>query len=263
MGAVPRALVVDHVAVTKPSPHPVLGLLIAVVVCPVLVVACGDDGHESADSTTTSVADDEPVSTTDAPPTTRAPRATEAPPQTPPATQAPTTAEAPPPEVVSEMLDGAQAVCRGEGSLPGAAAYDPAAPGPHPVLVLVGDHPDYGWYAWEPIPLPDSWAVDLNQSTRAQLVACIDRRDGLELAQVCEVSGAEDRSVEIYAATDSHVTLYEAATGETIAAATVTGSEPKSCPLSVIFSGDQTVVRLYSAPSGDSLSGFLSPHVEP
>lgn len=169
------------------------------------------------------------------------------------------------PQQTSQVLDSGSALCQGRGGIPGTAGYDPAAPGPHPVLVLDGNHDSgYTWFAWTPVPEPRNGVANLDQYTYAQLVACIDGRDVLELARVCDVTGSDgsvdpSRSVEIYNATSYHVTVYAAATGEPVAETSLPQSEPAGCPLSVIFSGDQTVVTLYASPSEDSLRAFLEP----
>jgi len=168
------------------------------------------------------------------------------------------------PAEATQVLTDASALCQGQGSIADTPAYDPTADGPHPVLVLTGTHDsDYRWFAWDPVPEPGTGIATLDQYAQAPLVACIDGSDGLELAHVCPVEGSDDRTVEIYTAASHHVTVYAAATGERVAEATLTDSEPQDCPLSVIFSGDQTVVRLYASPSEHSLRAFLDPLIQP
>jgi len=236
-----------------PRRHETLVAVLAVAV----MVSCGGDDRAADDvamATTTA-----PTSTT-LPPTTLLPT-TLLPTTSPPTTTVPTTTLSN--EQYVDALIGAEAVCHGAG-MADAAAYDPEDPGPHPVLVFAGNHPDYSLYELLPDPsLPDGWVADLNQYAEAELVACVDGRDGLELARVCEVSGEPDRSVEIYSAAGYEVTLRVAATGEVIASDVVSGTEPMDCPLGVIFSGHQTLVRLYTVPSGESLGQFLAPHVAP
>ena len=168
------------------------------------------------------------------------------------------------PAEATQVLTDASALCQGKGSIASTPAYDPGTDGPHPVLVLTGSHDsDYRWFAWTPVPEPGAGIATLDQYAQVQLVACIDRRDGLDLARVCPVEESEDRTVEMYNAASYHVTVYAAATGERVAEASLTDSEPQDCPLSVIFSGDQPVVRLYASPSEDSLRTFLDPLVNP
>jgi hypothetical protein len=173
------------------------------------------------------------------------------------------------PQQTSQVLESGSALCQGGGGIPGTAGYDPAAPGPHPVLVLDGNHDSgYTWFAWTPVPEPGNGVAHLDQYAYAQLVACIDAREGLELARVCDVVGSDGsvdpgRSVEIYNAANYHVSVYAAATGELVAETSLTQSEPEGCPLSVIFSGDQTVVTLYASPSEDSLRAILEPLIQP
>jgi hypothetical protein len=56
---------------------------------------------------------------------------------------------------------------------------EPSTDGPHPLLVLTGYHDsDYRWFAWTPVPDPGTGIATLDQYAQAQLVACVDRRDG-------------------------------------------------------------------------------------
>jgi hypothetical protein len=173
------------------------------------------------------------------------------------------------PQETMEVLERASALCRGEGGMPGTTPYDSATAGTHPVLVVDGNHhDDYRSYAWAPVPEPGDGVVRLNQYSYAQLVACIDSREGLELARVCEVQSSDgtvdkDRKIKIFNAARYHVTVYAAESGELIAETNLTESEAEGCPFSVIFSGDQTVVRLYASPSEESLRTFLAPLVQP
>ena len=178
----------------------------------------------------------------------------------------PTLREAPAldPAEATQVLTDASALCQGQGGIANTPAYDPDTDGPHPVLVLTGNHDsDYRWFPWTPVPEPGKGIATLDQYAQAQLVACIDRRDGLDLARVCPVEESDDRTVEIYTAASYHVTVYAAATGERVADTSLTDSEPQDCPLSVIFSGDQTVVRLYASPSEESLRTFVDPLINP
>lgn len=168
------------------------------------------------------------------------------------------------PAEATQVLTDASALCQGQGGIANTPAYDPDTDGPHPALVLTGNHDsDYRWFAWTPAPEPGAGIATLDQYAQAQLVACIDRRDGLDLARVCPVEESDNRTVEIYTAASYHVTVYAAATGQRVAEASLTDSEPQDCPLSVIFSGDQPVVRLYASPSDDSLRAFLDPLINP
>lgn len=232
--------------------------------------ACGGGDAASNDTTTTTpVVTPSPVDSTVASPEPAAPI-----PKAPSPEATPLEVEIPEgPEMdtaqMVEFSENVSALCRGGGGVPGTAAYDPAAPGPHPVLVYAGNHDaDYASYGWRPAPPPGNGILNYNQYAYAQLVACIDGREGLGLARVCDVQGSdgsidETRSVEIYNAASYHVTVYAAATGEPVAETSLTQSEPEGCPLSVIFSGDQTVVTLYASPSEDSLRAFLEPLIVP
>ena len=225
-----------------------------------LLVSCGGD-----DDTVDGAAE---VTTTRSAPTSQPTRTQTSTTASAPTTQPATTTTRAPITTLSsetyyEVLARAEAVCRG-AAMAEAAVYDPDEPGPHPVLVFAGNHPDYGLYELLPeVPLAEGWNADLNKYSEVELVTCVDGRDGLELAQVCEVSGEPGRSVEIYDAAGFNLTLRVAATGEAIATGTVDGSEPEECPISVIFSGDQEVVRLYTVPSAESLSEVLAPLVAP
>lgn len=237
------------------------------------MLVVGGCGQEPSPQTSASSSAGSPSATPSATPTP-APRAPTAATPTTSTTPSPTgqpdtqpaLREAPAldPAEATQVLTDASALCQGQGGIANTPAYDPSTDGPHPALVLTGSHDsDYRWFAWTPAPEPGAGVATLDQYAQAQLVACIDRRDGLDLARVCPVEESEDRTVEIYNAASYHVTVYAAATGERVAEASLTDSEPQGCPLSVIFSGDQTVVRLYASPSEDSLRTFLDPLINP
>lgn len=230
--------------------------------------ACSGGETASTDpATNTSVVTPPPGEPTFASPEAAAPTAT-----VPSSEATPTAVEIPDgPELdtaqMVELSENVSTLCHGGGGIPGTTAYDPVTPELHPVLVYAGIHEDdYASYGWRPVPPPGNGILTYNQYAYAQLIACIDGREGLALARVCGVQGSdrsidETRSVEIYNAASYHVTVYAAATGELVAETTLTESEPAECPFSVIFSGDQTVVRLYALPSDDSMLAFLNPLV--
>jgi len=244
--------------------------LAGVIVVATVMVSCGQAsdplGTEVPSGSPTKAA--KPASTAEATPSPASPLPT----STPEPSDAPVELPDAPqldPQQTSQVLESGSALCQGRGGIPGTTGYDPAAPGPHPVLVLDGNHDSgYTWFAWTPVPEPGNGVANLDQYAYAQLVACVDGRDGLELARVCDVVGSDGsvdpaRSVEIYNAASYHVSVYAAATGEPVAQTSLTESEPEGCPLSVIFSGDQTVLTLYASPSEDSLRVFLEPLIAP
>lgn len=234
-------------------------LLVVVVSAVLMLTGCSED-TSTAPANGTDAGTAAPADRAESPSTAPEPS------QTP--TELPDAPELDTQEMI-EVLDNASALCHGEGRMPGTTPYNPAAARMHPVLVVDGNHrADYRLYAWAPIPEPGDGVVELNQYSYAQLVACIDAREGLELARVCDVQSSDgtvdkERRVKMYNAARYHVTVYAAATGELIAKTNLTESEPEGCPMSVIFSGDQTVVRLYASPSEESLRAFLAPLIQP
>lgn len=103
-----------------------------------------------------------------------------------------------------------------------AAAYDPDAPGPHPLVLL---HPDGKSDPWTYRLLAD-WGPASREAPDVQLVVCVVRRE--HRLELCEY-GIGNHSVKriqhrIY------LEVREARTGALIAKETLMGSEPSRCP---------------------------------
>ena len=148
-------------------------------------------------------------------------------------------------------------VCRGTGVA--AASEFAAGAGLHPVAVLAGADPDYGFSAAQ---LPDGWKAQFPELGTVELVACMNRTSATPV-ELCE--GYEDDGVSWSVQThDStyEVTLRSATTAEIIDEITL-DAPADGCPIFSSFSeGSPDPVLDYETPSAE-LEVFLKPHVQP
>lgn len=157
------------------------------------------------------------------------------------------------------------ALCGGGEGNPAAAPYSAAGPSP---VYLGGELPDYTAFGpsavWRPI---DSGAV--------QLVACVDRERRGELVHTCQYPPAPGqpvgRTLNLFTAV-YRLTVYEARTGNRLAAMEVTGdrygsdpavSEPDPCRAATGAPEDGLPGRRYSRPSHRQIEQALTPFVVP
>ncbi|WP_157105934.1 hypothetical protein [Nocardia sienata] len=157
------------------------------------------------------------------------------------------------------------ALCGGGEGNPAAAPYSAAGPSP---VYLGGELPDYTAFGpsavWRPI---DSGAV--------QLVACVDRERRGELVYTCQYPPAPGqpvgRTLNLFTAV-YRLTVYEARTGNRLAAMEVTGdrygtdpavAEPDPCRAATGAPEDGLPGRRYSRPSHQQIEQALTPFVVP
>lgn len=212
----------------------------------VSVAACssGDDGSEEPDPTAPA---EEPAPSGDETSTDE------------PAADETVTEETEPAVTPVDILTDFGDVCRGV-SLPGATAYDPAVPGPHPVVAITGEGTDFDPALSD---LPDTWDPVIGQEATVELVACLARTEAT-LAQTCDGYQDDDGGdtgnvVEMYDTTYD-VRLIAATTGEEVAS-TELQATGEDCPFLVFFDEGEKVKPWYSEPT-DALVAFLAEFVE-
>ena len=157
---------------------------------------------------------------------------------------------------VAVFSDDFESVCRGTG-VAAAAAYDPAAPGPHPLLVFAGEDPEYSQRF---ATLPDGWEASYPDLDRAELVVCVDRTSATQV-RTCtdyEVDAEGDYRVEVFDAS-YEVTLYRA-TDASVVDSTSFDVVSDGCPGFVLFTEGEEVKEWFD-PYDDRLEAFLQPHV--
>jgi hypothetical protein len=157
------------------------------------------------------------------------------------------------------------ALCAGGDGNPAAAPYSAAGPSP---VYLGGELPEYTAFGpsavWRPI---DSGAV--------QLVACAGRERRGELVHTCQYPPAPGqpvgRTLNLFTAV-YRLTVYEARTGNRLAAMEITGdefgtnpavSEPDPCRAATGAPEDGLPGRRYSRPSHQQIEQALTPFVAP
>jgi hypothetical protein len=158
-------------------------------------------------------------------------------------------------------------VCSSQVGFDGAAAYDPATPGPH-VLVLFesfgadGDLVQSGRSA-----MPAGWLLeedgdfeDNSEMAEVELVGCMQRTEETANGTSCEFDDDGDVVTLELVDTVHELTLYAAATGDEVASTTLESASTE-CPFFATF--DPEDLRFFNEPSDDELIAALAPTVEP
>ena len=140
-------------------------------------------------------------------------------------------------------------VCRGTG-LATASAYVAGEGGLHPVVVLEGEDPEYGYSS---VTLPEGWETSYESYETTQLVACLDRVSATA-AELCEGYEDEDSGTSWSIQTfDSsyELTLRDAQSAEVVAEQAFEGPAD-GCPMFSFFSeGDPDPSPEYDVPSAE------------
>ena len=124
----------------------------------------------------------------------------------------------------------------------GASAYNPAAPGIHPLVALAGEDTNQLDEAY--LDIPTEWTIVFNDATdeyaKAELVLCV-LRTSTTLAQECtgyEADGkATNNVVKLYSA-EYAVAMHEASTGKELGSTAIT-ADATECPSFVMFDEGQ------------------------
>jgi hypothetical protein len=157
-------------------------------------------------------------------------------------------------------------VCDTKVGFDGAAAYDPAAAGPHPVVLFEAFGAD-GDLIDTSRTLPDGWLVaeDLDFEDNAELavtelVACGVRVEETPTGTTCDFDDDGDTVTLELIDTVIELTVYEAATGTELGSTTLEASSTE-CPFFVTFDPDD--LRYFNEPTDDQYISALAPFVEP
>lgn len=158
-------------------------------------------------------------------------------------------------------------VCSSQVGFDGAAAYDPAAPGPHALVLFESFGADGDLVQSGRSSMPAGWLVeedldfeDNSELAAVELVGCLQRTEETANGTECDFEDDGDTVTLALVDTVHELTLYEAATGDEVASTTLE-SASSECPFFASFDPDD--LRFFNEPSDDELIAALAPTIEP
>jgi hypothetical protein len=160
----------------------------------------------------------------------------------------------------AQFLDPLRALCTGQAAgVAGAAAYAPG-PGLHPVIAFRAR--DAATFDRDPRIGTGDWAP--RSVAEAQLVACLD--ESWETIESCSYDSRTSDGTRYLIRSQHRVTLrlFAARSGESVATATLTGSEPRACQETETFATGTTRVTVSGeAVTASAIQAWLQPYVAP